>query len=85
MSAAWRIAAAIAAVIGAVVLLAALLGIYGEMHYRNCLTAAGLRYPVAYGVGDLHGTYGLDKYSKVMLFPNGEERDEAISDCSRWP
>jgi hypothetical protein len=79
------------AVAGAAVILICLLAwIGGELHYRNCLASADLRYPVAYQQGKPgSGSYG--KYAKAfggegsLVFYEKAQRDRAISSCSRWP
>jgi hypothetical protein len=59
-----------------------LVWIGGEMHYRNYLQGAEMRYPVAYQPGpenqfaDPRAHFAF--YEKTL-------RDQAISACSRWP
>ncbi len=79
------------AVSAAVAVLAlCLLGwIGGELHYRNCLQGAELRYPVAFqvGPGGKGNVYleALEKPRAHFAFYKKAERDRAISSCSRWP
>jgi hypothetical protein len=60
---------AIAAVV--VIALALLVWIGGEYHYRNCLTEVEVRYPVT----------GVATAPASIV----QRRQEAVSNCSRWP
>lgn len=69
---------------------ASLVWIGGELHYRNCLQNAELRYPAAYQPGRGNG-YGEnlwaagDEPRAHFAFYKRTERSQAISGCSRWP
>ncbi len=64
-----RPAAAVAVGLAGLIVVLLLVWIGGELHYRNCLAEVELRHPVAVQGGDAQRV----------------EREEAISDCSRWP
>ena len=61
--------AAIAIGVAGLIVVLILCWIGGELHYRNCLEEVDLRHPVALKAGE----------SQVA------EREDAISECSRWP
>jgi hypothetical protein len=61
--------AAIAIAIAGLIVVLLLFWIGGELHYRNCLEEVDLKHPVALKADTLQTT----------------EREDAISDCSRWP
>jgi len=72
--------------IPAALLTASLLWIGGEMHYRNCLQSAELHHPVRYVAAREPGIGGPNPYLSIPAhFTGREERNEAISTCSRWP
>jgi hypothetical protein len=56
------------------------------MHYRNCISAVGLRYPVAYQqpTDKTETQFGIGPQPH-FVFHDRAERSEAISACSRWP
>jgi hypothetical protein len=66
----WTVAAAVGVV--AIIAIVLLAWIGGELHYRSCVDAAGLRHPAPAGTGP---TAKLEQ----------ERRTEAIDGCSRWP
>jgi ABC-type phosphate transport system auxiliary subunit len=72
MGVGWAVAVAVGLV--AVIGLVLLAWIGGELHYRNCITEADLRYPAAAGT-----TVG--PATKLEQ----ERRSDAIGGCSRWP
>lgn len=83
-----KIAALVGASAVAIAVLALLTWIGGELHYRNCLTSAELRYPVAYQQGEPGS--GRNSYLRAaqggsFVFYERENRNEAIAGCSRWP
>ena len=61
--------AAIAIGVAGLIVVLLLFWIGGEMHYRNCLEEVGLQHPAA-----------LNQDAAQTA-----EREDAISDCSRWP
>lgn len=79
-----------AAVVLALCLFALLAWIGGELHYRNCLANAELRYPVAYQPGRGNG-FGENPWAAGdeprahFAFYKKAQRDRAIAGCSRWP
>lgn len=77
------ISVATGAVLGALCLLA---WIGGELHYRNCLQAADLRYPVAFQqpTSETETQFGIGPQPH-FVFHDEENRSGAISNCSRWP
>lgn len=73
---------------GALAIVLLLVGgwIGGEMHYHNCLQAAEARYPTAYATGSEAGQYGDWRAKEPrFVFYEAAKREEAISNCSRWP
>jgi hypothetical protein len=69
-----------AAALVVVVVLALLVWIAGEAHYRNCLTEADLRYPAA----PLQ-TAAAESDAGTLAAVDERPRNEALSECSRWP
>ena len=73
----------------AIVIVIALLGlIYSEQRYRDCLAKVDLQYPVAYNPGGSRaGGPGLDLGTPPFFafYPDKDQRNQAISDCSRLP
>lgn len=73
----------------ALVAAASLVWIGGELHYRNCLQNAELRYPVAYQPGRGNG-FGEnlwaagDEPRAHFAFYKRSDRSKAIAGCSRW-
>jgi len=70
------------ALVLALVTFASLVGIGGELHYRNCLQGAELRYPVAYQPGPENRFADPNAH---FAFYEKAQRDQVISGCSRWP
>ena len=69
---------AVVACLAALLFFVLLAWIGGELHYRNCVTEAELRYPVAYRQG---GEGAAGEIASEDL----ASRDDAIAGCSRWP
>jgi hypothetical protein len=58
----------------------------GEIHYRNCLNAVELRYPVAYrqATSETNLNFKIGPQPGFDFY-NQAGRDNAIDSCSRWP
>lgn len=81
----------------AVLALVLLAWIGGEVHYRNCLTEAELRNPVAarWKPGHRETTIGGVPLGQPQesgpaepghfVFNRQQDRDTALGQCSRWP
>jgi hypothetical protein len=80
LSVGWAIA--LAASVATVIALVLLAWIGGELHYRNCLQNAELRYPVAYQPGPANRF--ADPHAHFVFYKQAQ-RDRAIFGCSRWP
>lgn len=90
---------ALAIALGAILVAFCLLAwIGGEVHYRNCLTGAELRHPVAghwmpghseetsIGGGPLNQPPESRPAEPAhFVFYGQRDRDEALDQCSRWP
>ncbi len=81
-------AIAVAAILAVLILL--LVGwIAGEAHYRNCITAADLRYPAGshplVEAGGKFNEFEKARGGHVVLDPEDGTRNEALDECSRLP
>lgn len=84
---------AVVGLLGALLVSAAWIG--GELHYRNCLSGAELRYPTAYrtyqeeapppSAQSIGGTHASPLPRAHFVFHARDERSAAIAGCSRWP